>query len=142
MAAIIVATVCASAAGVATKRHGSTLHAASLNAPAMLVGGLVLMAAALMSGEALRLPRDGRTWAAVSYLALVGSVVSFLVYFSLLKTWNVTSLSFISVFTPAIALGLGFVFARRTADLVDRSRCGIDSGWRRAGAVEIRPRTS
>jgi hypothetical protein len=35
---------------------------------------------------------------------------SFLVYFSLLKTWSVTSLSFISVFTPAIALALGFVF--------------------------------
>ena len=44
------------------------------------------------------------------YLALVGSVVSFLVYFTLLKTWSVTSLSFISVFTPAIALLLGFVF--------------------------------
>jgi drug/metabolite transporter (DMT)-like permease len=28
----------------------------------------------------------------------------------LLKTWTVTSLSFISVFTPAIALFLGFVF--------------------------------
>jgi drug/metabolite transporter (DMT)-like permease len=46
----------------------------------------------------------------VLYLALVGSVVSFLVYFTLLKTWSVTSLSFISVFTPAIALLLGFVF--------------------------------
>jgi drug/metabolite transporter (DMT)-like permease len=37
-------------------------------------------------------------------------VVTFLIYFSLLKTWSVTSLSFISVFTPAIALALGFVF--------------------------------
>jgi drug/metabolite transporter (DMT)-like permease len=142
MAAIIVATVCAAAAGVATKRHGSALHAASLNAPAMLVGGLVLIAAALMSGEALRLPHDGRTWAAITYLALVGSVVSFLVYFSLLKTWNVTSLSFISVFTPAIALGLGFVFLDERPTL-----------WTAVGAVLIlagvglalsrpRPRTS
>jgi drug/metabolite transporter (DMT)-like permease len=37
-------------------------------------------------------------------------VVTFLIYFSLLKTWSVTSLSFISVFTPAIALVLGFLF--------------------------------
>jgi drug/metabolite transporter (DMT)-like permease len=36
-------------------------------------------------------------------------VVTFLVYFWLLKTWSVTSLSFISVFTPAIALLLGFI---------------------------------
>jgi probable blue pigment (indigoidine) exporter len=37
-------------------------------------------------------------------------VLAFLIYFSLLKTWSVMSLSFISVFTPVIALVLGFVF--------------------------------
>ena len=56
------------------------------------------------------MPSDAKTWAAISYLAIAGSVVTFLIYFSLLKTWNVTSLSFISVFTPTIALFLGFVF--------------------------------
>ena len=56
------------------------------------------------------LPHDVPTMAAIGYLAVAGSVVSFLAYFSLLKTWSVTSLSFISVFTPAIALVLGFVF--------------------------------
>ena len=110
MAAIVVATACAAAAGVVSKRHGATLHAAALNAPAMLIGGVVLAAAALATGEAIRLPREASTWAAIIYLAIVGSVISFLVYFSLLKTWSVTSLSFISVFTPAIALALGFVF--------------------------------
>ena len=50
------------------------------------------------------------TLAYVLYLAIAGSVVTFLGYFTLLKTWSVTSLSFISVFTPAIALILGFVF--------------------------------
>jgi len=110
MAAIIAAAVCAAAAGVASKRHGTALHAATLNAPAMLVGSLVLGGAALVSGEGLRLPTDTATWAAIAYLAVAGSVVTFLVYFSLLKTWSVTSLSFIAVFTPAIALVLGFVF--------------------------------
>jgi drug/metabolite transporter (DMT)-like permease len=63
---------------------------------------------------------------AIIYLAVVGSVISFLGYFSLLKTWSVTSLSFISVFTPAIALGLGFVF------LSERP-----TPWTAAGAVLI-----
>jgi drug/metabolite transporter (DMT)-like permease len=110
MAAIIVASICAAAAGVVTKRHGATLHSAALNAPAMLIGGAVLATSALAAGERVQLPHDVGTWTAIGYLALVGSVVSFLVYFSLLKTWSVTSLSFISVFTPAIALALGFVF--------------------------------
>ena len=110
MAAIIAAAVCAAAAGVATKRHGRAMHAAALNAPAMLVGGLALSVLALATGEGLRLPADANTWAAIAYLAIVGSVIAFLVYFSLLKTWSVTSLSFISVFMPVIALALGFVF--------------------------------
>jgi drug/metabolite transporter (DMT)-like permease len=48
----------------------------------------------------------------VAYLSVAGSVLAFLVYFSLMKTWSVMSLSFISVFTPVIALLLGFVFLR------------------------------
>ena len=126
MAAIIVAAVCAAAAGVASKRHGSSLHAAALNAPAMLVGGIVLAVAAIASGEGLRVPSDAKTWAAISYLAIAGSVVTFLIYFSLLKTWNVTSLSFISVFTPVIALALGFVFLDERPTL-----------WTAVGAVLI-----
>jgi drug/metabolite transporter (DMT)-like permease len=110
MSAIIAGAVCAAAAGVAGKRHAVAMHPATLNAPAMLVGGVALGAIALVTGEGVQLPTDATTWSAILYLAIAGTVVSFLVYFSLLKTWSVTSLSFISVFTPPIALGLGFVF--------------------------------
>jgi drug/metabolite transporter (DMT)-like permease len=110
MVAIIASAVCAAAAGVASKRHGHALHPAALNAPAMIVGAAALLAASLLAGHGFVLPRDAATWGAIGYLAIAGSVVTFLIYFSLLKTWSVTSLSFISVFTPAIALALGFVF--------------------------------
>ena len=110
MLAIVASTVCAAAAGVATKRHGAALHPAALNAPAMLIGAAALALVSLAAGHGLRVPQDASTWAAVGYLAIAGSVITFLGYFTLLKTWSVTSLSFISVFTPAIALLLGFVF--------------------------------
>ena len=110
MLAIVASTVCAAASGVATKRHGTHLHPAALNAPAMLIGAAALAVASFAAGDGLHLPRDIATWSAVMYLAIAGSVVTFLIYFTLLKTWSVTSLSFISVFTPAIALMLGFVF--------------------------------
>ena len=109
MTAVVAATAFAAAASVATKRHGAALHPAALNAPAMLVGAATLIGASLASGEAFAIPRDPQTIAAIAYLAVAGSVVSFLAYFSLLKTWSTTSLSFISVFTPVIALVLGFV---------------------------------
>jgi drug/metabolite transporter (DMT)-like permease len=110
MLAVILSAVCAAAAAVAMKRHGAGLHPVALNAPAMLLGGAGLAAASYAAGDGFRLPDERSTWAAVVYLALAGSVVTFLVYFRLLKTWSVTSLSFISVFTPAVALMLGFVF--------------------------------
>jgi drug/metabolite transporter (DMT)-like permease len=108
MAAVVAGAVCASVASIVSKKRGASIHPAALNAPAMLLGAFVLAVASLASGEGLRLPRDASTWGAIAYLAIAGSVVSFLAYFSLLKTWSVTSLAFISIFTPAIALLLGF----------------------------------
>ena len=132
--AIVASAACAAAAGVATKRHGAALHPTTLNAPAMLVGAATLLAASLVAGDEIHDCRaTPATWGAVAYLALAGSVVTFLVYFTLLKTWSVTSLSFISVFTPAIALLLGIRVPRRAADAADRRRRGADSGRRDAG---------
>lgn len=110
MLAVIAGALFAAIASVASKKHGAALHPAALNAPSMLLGALVLVAASVATGEGFALPRDAATWGAVLYLALAGTVLAFLVYFSMLKTWSVTSLSFISVFTPAIAVALGFIF--------------------------------
>jgi len=110
MLAVIAAGVCAAIASVVTKKQGGNLHPAALNAPSMLLGSAALAVVSLAAGDGFALPRSAESWAAVLYLALAGSVLAFLVYFSMLKTWSVTSLSFISVFTPAIALVLGFVF--------------------------------
>lgn len=109
MLAIVGSGAFAAVASVATKRHGATLHPAALNAPAMLVGALLLVLASLAAGDGLALPSDGATWLAVLYLAVAGSVVTFLVYFTLLKTWSVTTMSFVAVFTPVVALILGFL---------------------------------
>jgi drug/metabolite transporter (DMT)-like permease len=109
MLAVVASAVCAAAAAVASKRHGTAMHAAALNAPAMLVGAVALSIASLVVGDGFQLPRSGAAWGAIAYLAIAGSVVTFLAYFSLLKTWSVTSLSFVSVFTPVSALLLGFL---------------------------------
>ena len=110
MLAVLAGAACAAIASVVSKRDAHDLPAATLNAPSMLIGAFALLAASLAHGDGFRLPADAATWAAVAYLSAVGTVLAFFVYFSLLKTWTVMSLAFISVFTPAIALLLGFVF--------------------------------
>lgn len=112
MLAIVGSGAFAAVASVATKRHGAALHPAALNAPAMAFGAILLIAASFLAGDGFGLPGDGATWLAVLYLAVAGSVVTFLVYFTLLKTWSVTTMSFIAVFTPVVALLLGFLVLR------------------------------
>jgi len=110
MVAVIGAVICAAISNVATKRHGKHIHSASLNAATTAVGAVVLLLLALLAGERVALPPDAKSWAAVFYLAIVGSVVAFLIYFSLLKSWESTTVGFFAVFTPAIAVVLGAVF--------------------------------
>ena len=109
MAAVIVAAAFAAAANAALKRHGGTLHTAPLNASSMIVGAVLLLALSLVSGERLGVPHDLATWAAIGYLSIVGSVLAFLMYVSLLKSWDSTSVSFFAVFTPMIAVVLGTI---------------------------------
>jgi len=110
MLGVLGATLCAAVASVVSKRDAHDIPSATLNATSMLIGAALLLAVSVATGDGIRLPADAGTWAAVGYLSLVGSVLAFLIYFALLKTWSVMSLSFISVFTPVIALLLGFVF--------------------------------
>ncbi len=110
MLGVVAAAACAAIAAVATKRHGSALHPAALNAPAMLIGAVALAGASIVGGDGFELPRSSSAWFAILYLAIAGSVVGFLAYFSLLKNWSVTSLSFVTIFTPSVALLLGVVF--------------------------------
>lgn len=126
MFAILASAVFAAVASLATKKHGRALHPAALNAPSMLVGSVLLAVTSLVVGDGYRLPTAGATWGAIVYLAIAGSVVSFLIYFWLLKKWSATSLSFIAIFTPALALLLGF--------LVRHER---PTGWSALGATLI-----
>jgi drug/metabolite transporter (DMT)-like permease len=124
--AILASAVFAALASLATKKHGHALHPAALNAPSMLIGAVLLAAISLAVGDGYRLPTARATWWAVAYLAIAGSVVTFLIYFWLLKRWSATGASFIAIFTPVIALVLG--------SLVRHER---PSGWGALGMALI-----
>src|SRR5689334_20404187 len=92
MLAVLAAVLCAAIASVVSKRDAHDIPSATLNATSMLAGAAILLAVSLATGDGIRLPADAGTWAAVAYLSLVGSVLAFLIYFSLMKTWSVMSL--------------------------------------------------
>jgi drug/metabolite transporter (DMT)-like permease len=108
MVAIVLAATFASISSVTTKIHGHSADVVGLNAVAMMIGALLLFLGAAVLGEPLVIPTSSTALFAIAYLAILGSVVTFLLYFWLLKTWQATTLSFIAVIIPVIALVLGF----------------------------------
>lgn len=126
MLAIVLSALCASASSVATKRHGAAVHPVTLTAIAAAVGATVLAVAALVAGEGYALPTTRTAWIAIAYLALAGSVVTFLLYFWLLQRWSATRASFIAVLTPLVALSLGVAFRGEAV-----------TGWVLAGTAAI-----
>jgi drug/metabolite transporter (DMT)-like permease len=89
------------------KRDGAGTSSLALNRNAMLLG------AALLGALALAVERDAEArWtpaaiASVVYLAIPGTVVTFGLYFWLLRFVDAHRLSLIAYVTPAIAIALG-----------------------------------
>lgn len=94
-------------ASVVIKRWGKGVHPVSLTAIPMLLCALVAgMGAGLLEREAT-LVFDLRSVAALLYLALFGSALTFGLYYLLLAHHTVTGLSLIAYGTPVVAVLVG-----------------------------------
>jgi drug/metabolite transporter (DMT)-like permease len=106
----VVGSVTASAVGsVATKKWGHGYHAvASLLIPfssAAVVTGVL----ALGVERANPLAFDAVTWGSIAYLAILGSVVAFALFFWVLQRMDVTVVSYQTFIIPVLAVLLGRV---------------------------------
>jgi drug/metabolite transporter (DMT)-like permease len=79
------------------------------NGVAMLVGATVLLALSLVAGEALALPTQTATWAAVGYLVVFGSVVMFSLYVFALQRWTASAVSYVTLLMPIVTVALAVV---------------------------------
>jgi drug/metabolite transporter (DMT)-like permease len=92
---------------ILVKKHGEKINSVALNRNGMLLGGAVLAAVALLAerGADAHWTR-GAIWS-VAYLSLFGTVLTFGLYFWLLRYVDAHKMSLIAYVTPAIALTLG-----------------------------------
>lgn len=119
MLAIVLSATCAAFATVALKRWGHATDPVTFNASAMAVGAATLTAVSLITREPWRVPSWPEGIGAIVYLALAGSVVTFVTWQWLLKTAQATSLSFVALITPITAILLGASVGKETFDAVD-----------------------
>jgi drug/metabolite transporter (DMT)-like permease len=108
------AVLCAAIANVYARR-GEEAHApvASLMAWAMGYGALILVVFVFASGREWAFEAHPRYVLSLLYLALVGSVLAFLLYFSLARSRGYTTAAYILALTPLIAMLMSTLFENK-----------------------------
>lgn len=109
-AALIVSSAAAAYSNVLVKAYGKHLDPAVLAGGQMFFGMIPLLVIGLtFEGSPLRFRWTPMAVFALFYLAIVGSVVAFLLYYWLVQNMDVTNTMLIALVTPVIAVTLGVI---------------------------------
>ncbi|MCC7169891.1 MAG: EamA family transporter [Planctomycetes bacterium] len=92
---------------VLVKKYGAGVNSLRLNRDGMAVGALLLAACALIGERDATIEWTPTAIASIAYLALIGTVFTFGVYFWLLRTLPAHKLAVIPYVTPVVAVLLG-----------------------------------
>ncbi len=109
MVAVLFSAIVQGGIAVFVKLKGKRLNPLSMNFLPMLIAGILLIALSALFESGRTQSFDGQAVFAILYLAFFGSVVTFTVYYWLMKKINVVILSLTAFITPIIALILGYL---------------------------------
>lgn len=108
--ALILSAMFAAYSNVLVKKFGKHLDPAVLAAGQMFFGLLLLLGVGIpLEGNPLRFHWSAMAWIALVYLAVVGSVIAFLLYYWLVQHMDVTKSMLIALVTPVVAVVLGMI---------------------------------
>jgi drug/metabolite transporter (DMT)-like permease len=106
--ALVVGSACAAYANVLVKARGSKLNPAILAGGQMFFGLIpLLLIGILLEGNPFNFHWTRMAVVSLIYLAIVGSVVAFLLYYWLVQHMDVTKTMLIALVTPVFAVTLG-----------------------------------
>lgn len=125
--ALVLSAFFAAYSNVLVKAHGRKLEPAILAAGQMFFGLIPLLLIGIpLEGNPFHFHWTPMALVAMLYLAVVGSVIAFLLYYWLIQNMNVTNTMLIAMVTPVVAVVLGMVVL------------GEDLSWRTvAGGIMI-----
>jgi drug/metabolite transporter (DMT)-like permease len=108
--AVLISSIVVAYSNVLVKAYGTKLNPAVLAAGQMFFGLLLLFAVGLpFEGSPLSFHWTRRAVIALLYLAIVGSVIAFLLYYWLVLNMDVTKSMLIALVTPVVAVLLGML---------------------------------
>ena len=108
--ALILSSIFVAYSNVLVKAYGKNLDPAVLAAGQMVFGLLLLLGVGIpLEGNPLRFHWTAMAVVSLFYLAIVGSVIAFLLYYWLVLNIDVTKSMLIALVTPVVAVLLGMV---------------------------------
>lgn len=108
--ALVLSAMFAAYSNVLVKAFGKHLNPAVLSAGQMLFGLILLLSVGLsLEGNPFRFHWTPMAVIAMLYLAIVGSVIAFLLYYWLVLNMDVTKSMLIALVTPVVAVLLGMI---------------------------------
>ncbi len=112
-AALILGSACAATANIMVKKQGKHLDPAILAGGQMFFGLIPLLLIGLpLEGNPFNFHWTRMAFVALFYLAIVGSVAAFLLYYWLIQHMDVTKTMLVALVTPVIAVTLGVLVLR------------------------------
>src|SRR5215218_9709178 len=108
--ALILSSILVAYSNVLVKAYGKNLNPAIMAAGQMLFGLLLLLGVGIpLEGNPLRFHWTPMAVIALLYLAVVGTVIAFLLYYWLVLKMDVTKSMLIALVTPVVAVLLGMI---------------------------------
>jgi drug/metabolite transporter (DMT)-like permease len=117
VAAVLASAFLASLSSVIVKKYSKAYQPfAAISLPHAYAGFVLLVGGAWLE-RASPLEWSGMTHVTILYLALLGSVTAFALYFWLIKHIDVTILSYQTFIIPVLAVLLGWIFLRESVTM-------------------------
>ena len=110
---------------VGIKRWGQHLHPYNLTALPMTYAAGALLVVSVLTEDLSTVRWTGTAIGTVLYLALFGSVAAFVIFYTLLKQFAVSTLVFITYVFPVVAIALGYILLGETIELQSLIGTGI-----------------
>ena len=108
--AVLLSSIFVAYSNVLVKAYGKNLNPAIMAAGQMFFGLLLLLAVGLpLEGNPLQFRWTPMAVIAMLYLAIIGSVIAFLLYYWLVLNMDVTKSMLIALVTPVVAVLLGMI---------------------------------
>jgi len=107
--AVFVSPISAAIAVVITKKYIHNFNRFLLNGGSMLVGGIITLLIHYLFESGIPLIWNMTSIGALVYLTLLGSALAFSIFFWMLLHVEATTLSFVTIVSPVVALFLGYI---------------------------------